>query len=161
MPALTSNRHLWGSGEEKPLLGLIPFFSARFSEEICLGQVVWGSPGPSLGLSYLWDSRVLTPVCLEGAGIKHNVEEAWGGDCPCFCGTDPGSAYPQRAAMSCMVVPNTTSALGMADAWTGTGEGPSLLGINLAPLTRQLRICMGSGAVAGSSAPRARTRGQH
>lgn len=38
-----------GSGEEKPLLGLILFFSARFSEEICLGQVVWGSPGPFLG----------------------------------------------------------------------------------------------------------------
>lgn len=58
--------------------------------------------------------------------------------------------------MSCMVVLNTTSALGMADAWTGTGEGPSLLGINLAPLTRQLLICMGSGAVAGNSAPRDR-----
>lgn len=26
----------WGSGEEKPLLGLILFFRAKFSEEVCL-----------------------------------------------------------------------------------------------------------------------------
>lgn len=94
---------------------------------------------PSLGLSCLWDSRMLTLLCL-GAGTKHSVEEAWGGDCPCFCGTDRGLHPPEGCDE-----PEHHSSSGKAGPCAGAGRVPLPW-----PSVWQLLIGMDSAAVAGA-----------
>jgi len=60
-----------------------------------------GLQDPSLGLSYLWGSGMLTLVCLEAAGRRHSVEKARvQGTGPAFTGRILALHPAQRAEMS-------------------------------------------------------------
>lgn len=97
----------------------------------------WGSPEPFLGAQL--------PVGQQDAdsalsGTKHNVEEAWGGDCPCFCGTDRGLHPPEGCDE-----PEHHSSSGKAGPCAGAGRVPLPW-----PSVWQLLIGMDSAAVAGA-----------